>query len=343
MLIPDTSLFESFARAEIRAMDIDRSGRFGRDLSCNRGFIYALRQRLPPGVGRADIVSVHAARRTGDLHPCYFADTFGAAGGPEGEDKTGLCLIIPISGAIELTHGGEASAVQVAGTKGAVLRALAGMRYCSSDGNARLSFWIHAQRLERMLQALLHDVLNDELVFTASVDWAANHARAVSRLLSFFLTELSDPAGLASDPVALESFTDLLVQNVLSRLPHNYADRMTRPHATAIPAHLRRAEAFMQASADQPISMADVAAAAGCGLGTLNAAFRRFREATPLAALHAIRLERIREALLQGSEGYTAGSIARRFGFSNATRFAKAYGRRFGEHPSDTTRRSASR
>jgi AraC-like DNA-binding protein len=39
------------------------------------------------------------------------------------------------------------------------------------------------------------------------------------------------------------------------------------------------------------------AAAAGCSIRTLNAVFRQFRETTPLAALHTIRLEAVRAEL----------------------------------------------
>jgi AraC-like DNA-binding protein len=141
--------------------------------------------------------------------------------------------------------------------------------------------------------------------------------------------------------VALETFTELLLQTVLHRLEHNYTTRLGGLRAAAAPRHLRRAEAFMHASADQPVVLADIAAAAGCSLSSLNAAFRRFRDTTPLAALHDVRLQRVREALVAAGSDETIRAIARRFGFTNPSRFIAAYGRRFGEHPRETCRRGA--
>lgn len=154
------------------------------------------------------------------------------------------------------------------------------------------------------------------------------------------MEELRDPDGLLTEPVARETFTALVLQTVLSRLRHNYSGRLERSVDTAVPRHARRTEAFMRAFADQPITMPDVAAAASCGTATLYASFRRFRGTTPLAVLHSIRLELVREALKMADHSASITSIARRFGFANPSRFLAAYGKAFGKRPSDTRRRS---
>ena len=105
------------------------------------------------------------------------------------------------------------------------------------------------------------------------------------------------------------------------------------------PAGPRRAEEFMRANATVPIRMEDVAAAAGCSIRTLDAVFRRFRDTTPLAALHAIRLEQARAELSHGANSMSVVEIARSYGFTNAGRFAAEYRRRFGESPVETARR----
>jgi transcriptional regulator GlxA family with amidase domain len=66
----------------------------------------------------------------------------------------------------------------------------------------------------------------------------------------------------------------------------------------------------------------------------LNGVFRRFRSTTPLAALRAIRLDAVRNALQDPGTGASTAAIARRYGFTNPARFATAYRRRFGEAPS---------
>jgi AraC-like DNA-binding protein len=66
----------------------------------------------------------------------------------------------------------------------------------------------------------------------------------------------------------------------------------------------------MLASADRPIRLADVAAAADCCLSTLQEAFRRFRDTTALGALRDIRLRCAREALLQAGDDEPTRAIA---------------------------------
>lgn len=99
--------------------------------------------------------------------------------------------------------------------------------------------------------------------------------------------------------------------------------------ATALPAYIHRAEEFMRVQAAWPIRMPEVAAAAGCSLRTLNAVFRDFRGQGPQAALQAIRLDCVHAELSRGAEGESIGSVARRYGFANASRFHAAFQRRF--------------
>jgi transcriptional regulator GlxA family with amidase domain len=142
-------------------------------------------------------------------------------------------------------------------------------------------------------------------------------------------------------PAALASFTDSFAHLMLKALPHNYSERLAGPVAPPAPAHLRHALAFMHASADQPVTIADIAVAAGCGTRTLLNVFRRFRDTTPLAALHDIRLQHVRGALLAQADGEATRDIARRFGFTNPSRFVAAYGKRYGETPGETRRRKS--
>jgi AraC-like DNA-binding protein len=75
--------------------------------------------------------------------------------------------------------------------------------------------------------------------------------------------------------------------------------------------------------------------------GALQRGFRAFCETTLHAALERVRLELARAEVAHGEA--TVASVARRYGFTNAGRFAAAYASRFGELPSETRRRSATR
>jgi transcriptional regulator GlxA family with amidase domain len=126
---------------------------------------------------------------------------------------------------------------------------------------------------------------------------------------------------------------------VLRGIPHNYLERLGSGRFGAVPAYVRRADDFMRANAAAPIRMEQVAAAAGCSVRTLDAVYRRFRDTTPLAALHAIRLEQVSAELNHSVTGASIREVSRRFGFTNPGRFAAAYRRRFGEGPAEAAKR----
>lgn len=236
------------------------------------------------------------------------------------------------------TIGSNGETVALSGAQGAIFRGEPGLRLASSDDSMRLNFWVSDAVLTRTLRGLLHDEPRQPLRFAMALDWAGEAGASLHRLLAHLLLELRDPDGLPTSATALTSFADLVADRMLRRLPHNHSDALQRPAPAAIPRHLRRAEAFMAANAERPLTLVEVAQAAECSLRSLHEAFRRFRDASPHAALQAMRLERVRAALREERDT-PPGVIARRFGFTNATRFGAAYSRRFGEMPAETQRR----
>jgi AraC-like DNA-binding protein len=72
----------------------------------------------------------------------------------------------------------------------------------------------------------------------------------------------------------------------------------------------------------------------------LQNAFREVMGLTPRAYLTRVRLHRVREALLVGTQGSTTVSAeALKWGFWHFGEFSRAYKNCFGELPSDTLRR----
>ncbi|MBT1679767.1 AraC family transcriptional regulator [Curtobacterium aurantiacum] len=101
-----------------------------------------------------------------------------------------------------------------------------------------------------------------------------------------------------------------------------------------------RAEAFLLEHAREPITVADIAAAAGLSVRGVQAAFNRHHGITPLAYLRHIRLLLARERLESDPE-LTVGEAARWAGFGHLGRFAGAYRDEFGELPRQTLQASS--
>ncbi|MBT0772892.1 AraC family transcriptional regulator [Kineosporia sp. J2-2] len=104
------------------------------------------------------------------------------------------------------------------------------------------------------------------------------------------------------------------------------------------PATLRRAVAHMHAHSDQPLTLTQIAEAAGISARALQSAFTRHHGCTPMGYLRRIRLERAHRELeaADPAHGDTVAGIARRWGFGNPGRFAAAYRQAYDVHPRAT-------
>ncbi len=284
-----------------------------------------------------DSIMTLADRRLGSMLLALCGNRFAAEGSIGGEGIDSYSFSMTMTGSALWKQG--RTEISVARGDGAAFRLSAGTRMLSTDNNARRNLWIAADALEHALEGLLGERLRKPLEFRPDFDWNRGLAGSLNNQLDALMRELPRRDGMADNPVGLASFTDLILSLVLHGIPHNYQDRLDVARAGAVPAYVRRAEEFMRANAAAPLRMQQVAEAAGCSVRSLEAVFRRFRNTTPLAALHLIRLQQVQAELRRGPVSGSPAEVARRYGFTNAGRFAAAYRRRFGEAPSETARR----
>lgn len=105
--------------------------------------------------------------------------------------------------------------------------------------------------------------------------------------------------------------------------------------------HLQRALDYIQAHAHESLTLDRIATAACVSPRTLEAAFRRRYDQSPLAYARGVRLQRVRTALQAAcAEGRPASvtDIALQHGFVHMGRFSAYYKQRFGCAPSATLR-----
>lgn len=169
---------------------------------------------------------------------------------------------------------------------------------------------------------------------TAAVDpglaryWAsaAAHARAAASV-----------AGADDDSIVRTTAEDSLAAATIAA----FALAPLEPGAGDTPLAVRRAIAFMEAHAAEPITITDVAAAAHMSVRGLQSAFRRAIGSTPLEYLRAFRLQSAHEDLVAAdpSRGDSVGGIASRWGLMHAGRFSQRYREVFGESPMTTLHR----
>jgi transcriptional regulator GlxA family with amidase domain len=105
-------------------------------------------------------------------------------------------------------------------------------------------------------------------------------------------------------------------------------------------AEVRQVEKLFRQRTGTSVTLAEAAAAAGCGVRSLQLAFRRHRGTTPMATWRRIRLEAARAALVHPDGAASIAGIAAEHGFSNPGRFAKLFREAFGQLPTQILRQT---
>lgn len=101
-----------------------------------------------------------------------------------------------------------------------------------------------------------------------------------------------------------------------------------------------RATGFIEAHLAAPITISDVAEAAGVGIRTLQKVFKTKLGCSPAHYIIDRRLEKVHTELMHCGDAAYVSQIALRWGFTHMSDFARRYKDRYGVLPSATMRRS---
>jgi AraC-like DNA-binding protein len=160
-------------------------------------------------------------------------------------------------------------------------------------------------------------------------------------VLNFVGREISSQSSALGAELVQAQLVRMVAASAITVFP-NTAMRVTyTPSPGRVePAALRRAVAFVDANAERPITVQDMAAAASTTPRALQQAFARHRDTTPTGYLRRVRLERAHRELQAADpvDGTTVGSVAARWGFISPGRFAAQYRDVYGNLPSHTLR-----
>jgi len=255
--------------------------------------------------------------------------------GPPGVDLFAISMIE--QGASQLVFPGTHESETGNATMGYIYRGEPGLR-ATASGQSRLLLRLPTALLQRKLEALLDGQKIEAIAFKPMFDQTRGAGATIRRMFDFLFAELEDPDTLLTNELAIRSFEDNIALALLLGLLHNYTERLGRQKAAAAPGNVKRAEAFMRANAGMPLTIAEIAEAAGCGVRALQIAFHRFRGTTPMRVLRHARLEQARAEMLRADQTESLARIAAEHGFSSPTRFAQSFRRKYGVYPSEVLR-----
>lgn len=165
---------------------------------------------------------------------------------------------------------------------------------------------------------------------------AAGRLRAALRHLDESV--LSDPVALGS-PLVLSAVEQYVAAQVLAAFPTNALAERASDSRDAHPAALRRALQYIDDHAGDDLTPTGIAAAVHVSVRSLQLAFRRHLESTPMGHVRQVRLDGAHADLVAGGPDAAVAEIAARWGFRHQGHFGQAYRVRYGETPGTTLRR----
>lgn len=256
-----------------------------------------------------------------------------------GELQGFYLLQIPLDGGAEITNGRDTYLSTP--DRAAIVNPHLPTRMTWEEGTRQVLVQISRRAMQDHLAQLLGGPSDRPLTFQGPIDLRQGPGAALRRMVMWLVAETdagSPPIGPAPMAGLMAHQIESTVLSGLLETPHDHAAQLARLRAAPRPRHLRLAEEFIAANLDQPVTLEDVAAAAGISPRGLQMAFREWRGTTPLGFWREARLARAHADLLSAPPGTRVTDVALRWGFTHFGRFSELYRARYGLCPRDTLR-----
>jgi AraC-like DNA-binding protein len=198
------------------------------------------------------------------------------------------------------------------------------------------TFSITTDTLDLVLRGMLGD--DPRHLRLSGLNRRAENPRLIAETLRFLEATMLADEKVAASPLMRTQLVHQAVASLVTAFPLVDAEEVERRRPTA--RTVRRAVAFMEENVGNPISINDIAVAAGTSVRALQSAFHKAFEIPPSTYLRRLRIEGAHSELRAAHPGSTTvRDVALRWGFAHTGRFAQLYAAIYGEHPSHTLRR----
>ena len=205
------------------------------------------------------------------------------------------------------------------------------------DGAETLGLRLDHALVTRELAMLLGREPDGPVAFDFALDLTAPKTGALRAVIDTLLTQFDSGHEVFEHPALRLSQVRTFVTSLLLTHRHSFSDELRHGHSPLRPRNLRAALGYIEAHLAEPMTLSDIARAAGCSARTLNDTFHEHYSVSPMTRVRQLRLDGARADLLDGARPVT--DVACGWGFTHLGRFSAAYHERFGELPSQTRRR----
>ena len=163
------------------------------------------------------------------------------------------------------------------------------------------------------------------------------HLETVRRKWECLISDIIHQRNLLADSFTTRSIEHKLLDNLL----HNALGAQSCSLGPLRRQAAKRAEQYLIANVEKPVSLADLCEAASTSERTLLVGFHEVFGTSPKAFLKSLRLNRVKRDLQMAPPGTTVTDVALRWGITHLSRFAGDYRQMFGESPHETLRNTS--
>jgi AraC-like DNA-binding protein len=245
---------------------------------------------------------------------------------------------ITIRGTGEQLTNGKATSANVGG----LLSPRTNLRLNFGTGFELIALNIEADALTQKLGAIIGVAPSKPILFEVDPEFGHPAALRLRRLIEFLAKKLN--SGLLDMPVvALVEIEQALMMWFLVGNRHNYSHLLNSRSRSAGPWQVKRAEEYIEANWDQPLTIEVLADVTGASARSLFHAFKQSRGYSPMAFIRQVRLQRAWLMLNTQGPALSVTEVAYMCGFSNLGHFAGYFRDKFGETPSAVLSRAKNR
>jgi len=192
--------------------------------------------------------------------------------------------------------------------------------------------------VESRINSILEKAIPRPVEFEAVMDVDIEVVSSWWDAITYLETERKKQRSIYCNNDTVREFEKVLATGLLFTQEHNYSEDLRARNHSIAPAHVRRAEQFIQEFASEDINLDMVVAASQVRKRTLYNSFKRFRGTSPMCYLRSVRLSKAREELMSTTSSRSVTEVALHWRFAHMGRFSMQYKKRFGELPSKTAK-----
>lgn len=215
------------------------------------------------------------------------------------------------------------------------------VRKTSPAGTKKLLIRIDRELIERTCIQHLGHSLRDPLNFEVELPMTCDRGMNLGRLITFLYDQIAEERSVFRSPLMMANLENMVTTSLLLSQSSNYHEELVTPAPAISPGFVKRVADYIEAYADQPLTVESMASYAGVSTRSLYAGFKKYRNTTPMAMLRYVRMKRAHMDLTSPrTANMTVTEVALNWGFAHLGRFTAEYKKAFGESPSETLRRS---